>query len=75
MRKGYSKLLIHDHVILDVGADFVATGLDFAMMTYFAGGERAESKWRRLLESEGLKISKIWVFEEGSEKLIEAELA
>ncbi|KAK1676081.1 hypothetical protein BDP55DRAFT_693734 [Colletotrichum godetiae] len=65
MRPGYDRLLINENVIPSWGADWQVTGLDMVMMTVFASRERTEEQW----------IVKIWSRGEGSESLIECELA
>ena len=74
MTKGYSKILINENVIPDKGAHFAATGLDMFMMS-FSSTERTDKMWYELLASVGLKVVKIWTYEQGTESLIEAELA
>lgn len=74
MIKGYSKLLINENVIPDVGAHWLSTALDMVMMANFSASERTEQNWRALLEPAGFKIVKIWTYEPGTESLIEAEL-
>lgn len=75
MKPGYSKLLINENVIPDIEADWQLTALDLMMMTIVSSGERKEQQWRQLLEKAGLKILKIWSYENGVESLIECELA
>ncbi len=75
MTKGYSKLLINEHVIPDRGAHMSSTGLDILMMSLLAARERTEQQWQTLLEGVGFKIVKIWSAEPGAESLIEAEIA
>ena len=74
MKKGYSKLLINENVIPDKDADWVSTGLDMVMMVNCSSKERTEQNWHTLLESAGFRILKIWMYEPGTESLIEAEL-
>jgi hypothetical protein len=45
------------------------------MMSNFGGVERTEQTWREPLASVGLKVVKIWKYEEGTRSLIEGELA
>ena len=73
LTKGYSKLLINEHVIPDQGAHWLSTALDIVMMVNFSARERTEHNWRALLDSAGFKIIKIWTCEPGTESLIEAE--
>jgi len=75
MTKGYSKLLINDNVIPGKGAHYNSTGMDLFMMAVFSAMERTEPSWEALLAAVGLKIVKIWTYEQGLESLIEAELA
>lgn len=75
LSKGYSKLLINEYVIPDEQAHWVSTALDMAVMAVFSAAERTEQDWKRLLESAGFTISKIWTDEPGTESVIEAEVA
>lgn len=75
LSKGYSKFLINENVIPDEHAHWVSTGLDMVMMAVFSAAERTEQDWKRLLESAGFKMSRIWTYEPGNEGVIEAEVA
>lgn len=75
MKKGYSRLLINEHVILNKGAQAVSTGLDLLVMAVFSAAERTERQWVGLLTEAGFKLVKVWTFEPGTESLIEAEVA
>jgi hypothetical protein len=73
MTPGYSKLLIHEMVVPEVGADLVHATLDIAMMCFGGGKERTAKQWAQLLEGAGLEVSGIWPGpEEGAAGLIEA---
>ena len=74
MEKGYSRILINEHVVPDIGASWRVTSLDWIMMAQVASFERTEAQWRGLLGSVGLKIVGIWTKEPGVESLIEAVL-
>ena len=74
MKPGYSKILINENVIPDTNAYWETTSLDIIMMSVFASTERTEGHWRRLVESAGLKVTKIWTAQRGVESLIECEL-
>ncbi|KAL8675918.1 MAG: hypothetical protein Q9186_007506 [Xanthomendoza sp. 1 TL-2023] len=74
MKKGYSKLLIHENVVPNQHAPGPMTGLDIMLMTLVATSERTEKQWRELLSSTGLNVVKIWSHPEGTESLIETEL-
>lgn len=75
MRKGYSRVLISELVVPSTGASWFATTMDWVMMALGAVKERTESDWRKLIEGVGLKVVGIWTYEQGTESLIEAELA
>jgi O-methyltransferase domain len=72
MKPGYSKLLICENVVPDVGAPWQMTSLDWVMMAMLANRERREGQWKALLGGAGLKITGIWRKDEGSESLVEA---
>ncbi|RDW59167.1 hypothetical protein BP5796_12091 [Coleophoma crateriformis] len=74
LKKGYSKILINDHVVPAQNAHYSTTGLDIMMMSLFASMERTEEHWRGLIEKAGLKIVAIWTYERGTESLIEIEV-
>ncbi|WQF84394.1 Putative O-methyltransferase domain, S-adenosyl-L-methionine-dependent methyltransferase superfamily [Colletotrichum destructivum] len=73
MKPGFSKLLIHDHVVPESLAHPQATAFDFQMMAMVAGQERSEGHWRALLESVGLRVVRIWTLESAVHSIIEAE--
>lgn len=75
LKKGYSKILINEIVVPDVGAQWFETSIDMLMMTCHAAQERREREWRALIEQAGgLKINKIWDVAGAIEKVIELEL-
>ncbi|KZL76596.1 s-adenosyl-l-methionine-dependent methyltransferase [Colletotrichum incanum] len=74
MSPGYSKLLIHDHIVVEGFAHPQATAFDIQMMAMVAGQERSERHWRDLLESVGLRIVRIWKLESAVHSVIEAEI-
>ncbi|KAH8432816.1 putative O-methyltransferase [Aspergillus melleus] len=74
MARGYSKVLINENVIPSTNGYWEATSLDIIMMANFASTERTEKHWRALVESVGLKVTKIWTARRGVESLIECEL-
>lgn len=75
MAAGYSKLLIHDHVIPGSHAHPQGTAYDLTMMVMVAALERSESMWCELLQSVGFRIIKIWASHLMAQSIIEAELA
>ncbi|KAF4231161.1 hypothetical protein CNMCM8980_005112 [Aspergillus fumigatiaffinis] len=75
MKPGYSRLLIHEHVIPETDAHWEATALDMVMLTLLSAQERTRAAWYNLIEKEaGLNINKIWSGGKGSQSLIECEL-
>lgn len=72
MKKSYSKLIINETVLRDVGVPWQQTSLDWTMMSMLVSKERTESQWRTLLATAGLKINGIW--HKGTESVIEAIL-
>ncbi len=74
MERGYSKLLVNELVVPDVGASWSITSMDWLMLALGAVRERTEKDWHKLLARVGLKVTKIWTYEQGTESLIEAEL-
>ena len=75
MSPGYSKLLINENVVPDFGAAWPITSMDWLMMALGAVKERTEKQWRGLLQQARLEVKGIWIYEQGTESLIEAELA
>lgn len=74
MTRGYSTVLIHDHVLPESHPDPQATAYDLTMMVKVSALERSESMWRGLLDSAGFKITKIWKSSLMAQSIIEAEL-
>ncbi|KAI4112941.1 MAG: hypothetical protein LQ345_005985 [Seirophora villosa] len=75
MTPGYSKLLVHDHVLPESQPHPQGTGYDLTMMVMVAALERTEPMWRKLLASAGFRIVKIWTSALMTQSVIEAELA
>lgn len=75
MKPGYSKLLINENVLEDVGAPWQQTSLDWTMMAMLVNRERTKSQWTQLLKSAGLRVEGIWRKDVSSESIIEAVLA
>jgi len=75
MTPGYSKLLIFEFILPDVGAPLFPSLLDINMMALLSGMERTEMQWRTLLNSVNLEVMKFWkVKDPNVEGLIEAVL-
>ncbi|MCJ1241414.1 hypothetical protein MMC14_009419 [Varicellaria rhodocarpa] len=75
IERGYSKLLINELVVPEQGASWSITSVDWLMLALGAVKERTEQDWHRLIEAAGLKITDIGTKEQGTESLIECELA
>ncbi|KAJ6143600.1 S-adenosyl-L-methionine-dependent methyltransferase [Penicillium samsonianum] len=75
LRRGYSKLLIHGHVVPDTMAHPHSTSYDLNMMVPVAGQERTETQWRRLLHPAGYKVVQVWRSPLAAQAVVEAELA
>lgn len=75
MRPGYSKLLVHDHVLPEDHPHPQATAYDLTMMVKVAAMERNESAWHELLGSAGFKVVNIWKSPVATQSVIEAEVA
>ncbi|KAJ5360025.1 hypothetical protein N7517_009216 [Penicillium concentricum] len=75
MKPGFSKVLINDLIVNDTDAYWESTSMDIIVMSTLATTERTEAEWHKLVESAGLKITKIWNFHNAVESLIECELA
>lgn len=75
MKPGYSKLLVHDLIVPEKGADKFTAVFDLVMMSFNAGMERTETQWRQLLEKAGFDVIKVWPPPEaGADGIIEAML-
>ncbi|OJD27342.1 hypothetical protein ACJ73_01256 [Blastomyces percursus] len=73
MTPGYSKLLIHEMVVLEQGASQFQAQLDMTMMAFNSGMERTAKQWRELLEKAGLAMFKFWEpIDEGGDGIVEA---
>ena len=74
MRPGYSKLLINDLILPEVGTSLISAALDITMMVHHSGMERSEKMWKTLIgRVEGLKIVKFWYPPDGK-GVVEVEL-
>ncbi|KAL4966856.1 S-adenosyl-L-methionine-dependent methyltransferase [Aspergillus stella-maris] len=60
MTPGYSKLLVHEMIVLEQGAPQFQAHLDMAMLAFNGGMERTRQQWRRLLEKAGLQVIEFW---------------
>lgn len=74
LKPGYSKLLIHDHVVPDKSAHPQTTSFNLTMMALAAGQERTETEFRTLLESSGYRLVRVWRSPLASQAIVEAEV-
>ncbi|GAT28578.1 O-methyltransferase [Aspergillus luchuensis] len=74
MEKGYSKLLLEDHIVPDQNAGARETLLDMTVVVWCPGIERTRRQWTELLQSVGLVIRNFWLPEGHAKGVIEAEL-
>ncbi|KAL4957796.1 putative O-methyltransferase [Aspergillus filifer] len=73
MTPGYSKILVHEMIVLERGAPQFQAQLDMAMMAFNSGMERTRQQWRRLLETAGLQVVEFWdPVDEGGDGIVEA---
>ncbi|KAI9648455.1 hypothetical protein NHQ30_003089 [Ciborinia camelliae] len=75
LKPGYSRILVHDHVVPEQSAHPHATSYDLTMMVNIAGKERTETEWSALIRSAGYKIVKVWRSPLAAQAILEAELA
>ncbi|KAL5341123.1 S-adenosyl-L-methionine-dependent methyltransferase [Aspergillus crustosus] len=73
MTGGFSKLLVHDHVLPDTDPHPQATAYDLTMMVKVSAFERTEQMWAELLGSVGFRVVKIWSSPLATQSVIEAE--
>ena len=74
MEPGYSKLLIWEFILPDVGASLYPSLLDINMMALLSGMERTERQWKTLLDLVGLEVVQFHKTGKNTEGLIEATL-
>lgn len=73
MTPGYSKLLLHEMIVLQGEAPQFQAQLDMTMMAFNSGMEWTAKQWHELLECVGLRVVKIWEpVEEGADGIVEA---
>ncbi|KAI9044121.1 S-adenosyl-L-methionine-dependent methyltransferase [Aspergillus affinis] len=73
MTPGYSKLLLHEMLVLEQGAPQFQAQLDMTMMAFNSGMERTRQQWQTLLDAAGLRVVKFWdPVDEAGDGIIEA---
>lgn len=60
MKKGYSKILINDWVLPDIGAHLYPAKLDMHMMALFSSKERSRAQFQAMVDAVGLEIVNVW---------------
>ncbi|KAH7350331.1 S-adenosyl-L-methionine-dependent methyltransferase [Pyrenochaeta sp. MPI-SDFR-AT-0127] len=74
-KPGYSRVLIHEQVVPEIGATAEVAVEDIAMMALCGVGERTEKEWTNIVQKAGLKLLAIYPPKDGvSESVIEAVL-
>lgn len=71
MRPGYSRLLIHDHVVGRALDHPHATAYDLTMMGMVAGKERTEGDWQDLVARAGMRVESVWRSEGAVQGILE----
>ena len=72
-KPGYSRVLIHEQIIPELGASAESCVEDITMMALCGVGERTEREWTNLVEKAGLKLVAVYAAKDGvSESVIEA---
>lgn len=74
MKKGYSKLLIHDMVLPSTGASLVQAVMDVEMMGIVGAKERTQAAWTDLLIKGGFTDIKFHQDGHGIECIIESDI-
>ncbi|KAK4973032.1 hypothetical protein LTR42_006326 [Elasticomyces elasticus] len=70
----YSRLLVDDWVLTDIGASLKATNMDINMMIMFDAMERTKNQWIKLLSDVGLEIVEIYSTPGAAESIIETRV-
>ncbi|KAF2677132.1 S-adenosyl-L-methionine-dependent methyltransferase [Lentithecium fluviatile CBS 122367] len=74
-KPGYSKVLIHEQVVPEVGASAELAVEDITMMALCGVGERTEKEWTDIVQNAGLNLLAVYPPKDGvSESVIEAGL-
>ncbi|CAD6579776.1 MAG: hypothetical protein ASARMPRED_009245 [Alectoria sarmentosa] len=77
MTPGYSKILLDESVLPDMGCPSSLAAGDINMMSIMAGKERSRRQWLELLHSVGLRLIRVWISPDSgdAEGIIEAMLS
>ena len=60
MKPGYSKILLNESVLPDMGCPSYLAAGDINMMSIMAGKKRTRGQWFGLLHSVGLTVIRVW---------------
>ncbi|KAF2992957.1 hypothetical protein E8E13_000444 [Curvularia kusanoi] len=72
-KPGYSKVLIHEQIMPEIGASAESCVEDITMMALCGVGERTKDEWTSIVERAGLKLVAVYPAKDGvSESVIEA---
>ncbi|KAI9738293.1 MAG: hypothetical protein M1834_008791 [Cirrosporium novae-zelandiae] len=74
MTKGYSKLIVEDFILPDVGCPLLPAMWDIEMMAFCNALERSRQQWLDLMESCGLEVKGFWPPPGDGQGIIEAML-
>jgi hypothetical protein len=70
-----SVLLLDEMILPEKGANVDALSMDLTMLSAFAGMERTETQWREVIDEAGLKLERVFVYNEVShESVMEVRL-
>lgn len=72
MTPGYSRILINEQILPDVGCHFLGAAVDMSMMAMHNGKERTRKEWVDLAGSVGgLRVEEFYPIEEGAEGIVD----
>ncbi|KAG8533879.1 uncharacterized protein KY384_001620 [Bacidia gigantensis] len=74
MTKGYSKVILNEWILPDMGCSLYEGLIDIQMLMAFTGMERTRGQWQSIIEAAGLKLTKFWMPPGYGEGIIEASL-
>ena len=72
MAPRYSKLLLHDLILPDTGANAYQTIWEMSLMTVTGGMERSQTQWTEPFEEAGIELVKFWVDDQDADGIVEA---
>lgn len=75
MKRGHSKVFIHENIINATKPHPQTTASDLTMMMALSGGERTQATWNAIVADAGLTTVQVWRHPGAIESVLEAELA